>query len=167
VDHSLAHDQSILPSADCARCHLVNVAIEHENRGLTCSICHDSPDPVVQSAISVGRAGNPVDCTFCHWQENHITAHEKDGQSAFPWTSSTPCIRCHVDNIAIEHMNRSLSCEACHASTDPAVQAAISNGISGTLATCYNCHSREICVDVHHTMAMEGRYGCLDCHDTH
>ncbi len=167
INHSYEHDRTFLPAENCANCHTADVSEEHGNNGLlTCVVCHNSTDPQVQSAISYGKAGNPIYCFACHWID-HTEAHEVSGQSAFPYASSTLCIRCHVDNIAIEHLNRSLSCETCHASTDPAVQAAISNGISGTLATCYNCHPREICVDVHHTMVMEGRYGCLDCHDVH
>jgi hypothetical protein len=160
VDHSLAHDQTFLPGADCANCHAANVAVEHGNRGLNCYVCHGSPDPQVQSAISYGRAGNPIYCSACHVID-HTSAHERSGQSGL---TLPECGICHVDNIATEHLNHSLNCETCHASDNPVVQAAISKGIGGTLANCDDCHQRDEYDYTHHNQTGPG---CLDCHDVH
>ncbi len=142
IDHSLAHDQTFLLSESCAACHVANVALEHGGRGLDCTICHTSLSPQVQGAIELGRSGVAVYCDACHGQtgENgHTSTHEIAGQSALP---SADCALCHLANIVTEHQSRSLSCQACHASTDPTVQAAIANGVAGTLATCDACHGQ-------------------------
>jgi hypothetical protein len=159
VDHSLAHDQTFLPEGDCANCHSANVAVEHGNRGLTCSVCHDSSDPQVQSAISYGRAGNPVYCSACHLID-HAEAHEISGQSGL---TLPECGICHMDNVATEHINRGFSCESCHANPDPIVQAAIDKGVGGTLANCDDCHQYDQYDDTHHGQAAS----CTDCHNIH
>jgi hypothetical protein len=163
VDHSLAHDQTFLPAEDCANCHLANVATEHGNRGLNCYVCHGSSDSQIQNAISYGRSGNPIFCSACHVID-HTAAHERSGQSGL---TLPECGICHVDNTATEHLNKGLSCESCHASADPVVQAAINQGTGDTLAICDDCHQLADYDYTHHHQEIPYGPSCIDCHNIH
>jgi hypothetical protein len=164
IDHSYAHDKTFLPGENCANCHTANVSVEHGNNGLlTCVVCHNSTDPQVQSAISSGKAGNPVYCFACHWID-HTEAHEISGQSGL---TLPECGICHVDNIDTEHLNKGLSCEGCHASADPVVQTAINEGTNGILAICDDCHQLVDYDYTHHHQEIPYGPSCIDCHNIH
>jgi hypothetical protein len=164
VDHSFTHDRTFLPAPECAACHQADVAVEHANRGLNCAACHENPEPQVQNAIALGQAGTPIDCAFCHWVTDHAAVHEREGEVALPpYGSLTYCGDCHSNNVATELLNRGFTCQTCHESADPVVQAAIAAGTSGPLATCDACHSWEEIDEVHHDQPM----GCMECHYIH
>lgn len=164
VYHSVSHDHAPLPGPDCAPCHLANISDEHASRARDCSACHGSADQRVRDAIASGRAGNDIYCQACHWPIGHSAmAHQRTGQSALPPDCCyLRCGDCHQANVADEHWNRGLGCEVCHASTDPTVQAAITYGKKGVLATCDSCHLWADYDFTHHT---QPGLRCLDCHD--
>jgi hypothetical protein len=161
-DHGPDHDATFVPAADCALCHEGNVEVEHtENRGLICTVCHESTDPVVQAAIDDGMQGNPVYCADCHTAfDDHGTGHD---MTVVP---ETLCLSCHVENVEVEHTeNRGLPCATCHDSADPAVQDAIAQGMAGQTVSCTDCHSAFGGHGGDHDMTILPAPECGQCHE--
>ena len=85
-----------------------------------------------------------TDCAHCHDGSiggipgGHSLATEGYHDSTTPFCIASGC---HVSSLTLEHYRRvvdgvRLSCGTCHASTDPAVRAAI----TGKVTTCTACH---------------------------
>ena len=139
TSHGDQHDMTMTDSPDCLECHDNNVFTEHvSNRGLLCSVCHESPRQDVQDAIMRGMAGDIVYCSDCH----EFTSHREQHESA-----NTVCTACHQSNIQDTHNNK---CDICHASINPIVIDAIDAGDIDCLAchmdpphaeSCMLCHS--------------------------
>jgi hypothetical protein len=161
TDHTGAHDNTG-PSGgtNCTDCHSGNVVTEHvTNQSLTCSTCHDNPDPLILNLIEQGKSGNPQDyvsCEDCHGANggDHRTVHDMAS------TPSTDCNACHQTNVIDEHLdNPALSCATCHESNDSQVQQAIADGSAGIPVTCNDCHGQG-----HHGGPEAQSGNCTYCH---
>ncbi len=125
VTHEEQHDMTMTNSPDCLECHVDNVVTEHvTNRGLLCSICHDSLRQDVQDAIIRGINGEIIFCSDCHGFTSHREQHE---------STNSVCTACHQRNLQDTHNN---NCGLCHESTIPEVINAINSGNTD----CYACH---------------------------
>ena len=114
ADHAPLHDTTIPTGCLGAGCHAAATNLIPIHNAIGCGGCHDSTDPNVVNAIATGNK----DCGACHpGGGDHAASHED--------ALSTGCQECHKANIAEEHEN---NCDKCHASTDPAVIAAIAAG---------------------------------------
>jgi hypothetical protein len=138
-DHTTAHDQTLLPSADCSQCHVADSPVEHSKYNLSCGTCHSSLNAAVTNAIAEGKKGSPVYCADCHGAIDH-QVHKN------AYLPLTDCSICHLTNLGLqadivnEHSKKNFECNACHNSTDPTVQAAISKGTAGSMVYCADCH---------------------------
>jgi len=144
----------------CA-CHVRNLTIEHnryttpEGEPITCVTCHLSDDPVVQAAMAEGRRT----CADCHpsaLSGSHDALHTLD--------RTDTCIDCHEgDSLTQVHLGSGLTCNTCHASTDPDVLAALGND----LRACASCHTAQG-VDYHTNMSVHfapnSYEACGSCH---
>lgn len=137
-NHVTAHNMAGVPYADCASCHDPNVVLEHNNRGLTCSVCHDSLDPKIQQAISVGKNNIPVDCADCHDFIANFGNHEK--QHDMTDVNQSACTDCHSPNAVTEHELKEVYCFLCHNNTSSPVMTAIEQGMAGETVPCLSCH---------------------------
>jgi len=149
-DLPAAHQSSLTP--DCLSCHDNDLTIEHENRNLNCSTCHDSVDSAVQDAIAAKNTA----CDACHEIHGDIT------QIHTTTTDMTTCMNsgCHVSDVLTEeHEYRALNCSTCHNSIDSAVQSAISTQNTA----CEACHVGHGDLAVAHTSPAND---CIECHQS-
>ncbi len=156
LGHAADHDNASASSASCAECHSANVVTEHlDNQSLDCATCHESLDPTVQDVITQGKAGTMVYCVDCHVGVDHIADHDN---AVAP---SASCADCHNANVVTEHVdNQGLTCNTCHADSNPTIQDAISQGMAGTTVYCADCHG----VNDHHTHTEAQTGNCTYCH---
>ncbi|HET6351691.1 MAG TPA: hypothetical protein VFG89_06155, partial [Coriobacteriia bacterium] len=144
--HMTEHDGT--PNPACTECHNANLVTEHiTNQSLTCGVCHDSSDPLVSNAISLGN----LNCDACHpGAGSHTALHDV--------TLGDGCDACHLPNLATEHDARSVDCAGCHESADANVSGAIAAGDKA----CATCHTT---ADGHvglHAVTLAAN--CGDCH---
>jgi PKD repeat protein len=138
-DHTIAHDQTLLPSSDCSQCHIADAPSEHSKYNLSCSICHNSSNTNVQNAIARGKSGTPVYCTDCHG----LIDHQVHKNTYLPFTD---CSVCHLTSLGLqadvvnEHAKKNIDCNTCHSSNNPTIEAAITRGIAGNPVYCADCH---------------------------
>ncbi len=152
TDHITAHDNTDVPSPECADCHNGNVATEHfTDGGLSCLVCHGNT--AYDAIIAAGQAGTLVTCTDCHGVSDHRDAHD---MTVVP---QPVCADCHDPNVVVEHVdNRGLDCGVCHNAT---YQSIIDSGIAGNQVSCLACHGDPD----HHTNSNEALTGnCTHCH---
>ncbi len=152
TDHAAEHDNTDVPSAECAECHDGNVTVEHiDNRGLSCLVCHGSA--TYDSIIAAGQTGTQVTCTDCHGAADHSAAHD---MTVVP---QAVCADCHDPNVVVEHVdNRGFDCGICHNSS---YQGIIDSGIAGNQVSCLNCHN----TPDHHANSNDAKSGnCTLCH---
>jgi hypothetical protein len=140
-DHAAAHVQVSPPSADCLDCHVADASAEHDRHGLGCSTCHDNPDPAVASAIVSGKWGNPVQCADCHGVIDHQT-HRNAYEPCADCSGCHPAYSGLVADIINGHARKGVTCDNCHHSLDPNIQAVIDRGTSGTPIYCLDCHAQ-------------------------
>jgi len=158
------HAPAKTASTVCANCHAANPhtgmtgglpAVAAHNAATNaywsgCSAssdCHNvSSDASVIHSIWAGAPGckachapsrtPSVDCftAGCHPADFHGTNQTtKHTFTALP----AACADCHSNNLQTEHATYSITCAACHTSTDARVVAAIANGTNA----CDDCHS--------------------------
>jgi hypothetical protein len=138
-DHTIAHDQTLLPSIDCSQCHVADAPSEHGKYSLSCSTCHNSANAAVKSAIVSGKRGDPVYCADCHGLIDHLT-HKN------AYLPNADCTGCHLTDLGLradiinQHAKKNTDCSVCHNSSDPAIKAAIGKGIAGNSVYCADCH---------------------------
>lgn len=133
-NHTAEHDYAKIPPG-CNECHAPNVVNEHvDNRGFTCTTCHDNARTEVQAAITDGKNNIAVYCDRCHAGTPHSTARHDSGLAV-------NCESCHVSDLPSEHLSRPpLTCGSCHNSIDTVVQTTIANGKLGQTYDCSDCH---------------------------
>jgi len=105
-------------------CHdIANVESIHSPLpGSGCSACHVGPD----------QPATTTECAVCH--ESATPGHHEEHNAA--GANPNGCSGCHFMYLDDEHIKLGYTCDVCHASTDTAVQGAIT---SGDLA-CLTCH---------------------------
>lgn len=139
--------------ASCTECHTRELTREHfrykdaAGKALDCWTCHgDAAPAAVKSAIAAGTTA----CEACHTGAQHEALH-----GVAPRTDD--CVRCHAgDSLTVIHVKR--GCSVCHASTDPAVTAAVAAG-DKTCATCHGTAGHEAL----HVVAPRSD-ACVTCH---
>jgi len=165
MDHTTAHDKTILPDTSCSQCHVANVRTQHAkfynptylktdpNTSKGCIICHNATyDAVI--ALAKGPTGIPVDCFACHTSADHLAAHD--------FVSTAPnCASCHVRSVVAEHGS---VCATCHNSTNPTVVQAITDGKAGTPVTCENCHGAGFTHPTATHSKVSAADSCVTCH---
>jgi hypothetical protein len=162
-DHTIAHDQTFLPSTDCLQCHVADPPSEHGKYNLGCSTCHNSLNSTVKDTITRGKDGSPIYCSDCHG----LIDHQVHKNSYLPLTD---CSVCHLTNLGLqadivnEHAKKNFECNACHNSTDPAIQAAISKGTAGNTIYCADCHIQFGNHASMHDQTCLTSAGCGACH---
>jgi len=67
--HYALHDAEAVINKGCTKCHLANLIDEHEDKGWTCSACHESENTDVVTAIENGI----LDCDACHLGKRHYS----------------------------------------------------------------------------------------------
>ncbi|OGR01246.1 MAG: hypothetical protein A2511_15095 [Deltaproteobacteria bacterium RIFOXYD12_FULL_50_9] len=164
TDHNSAHDNALIDTDGCVKCHAADVVVEHvTNRALTCFTCHSSIDPTVMQTIATGKSGTAVYCTTCHvTQTGHSSAHD---MTVLP---NTTCADCHAANVVTEHVDkRGIACSLCHSSTNTDIISAIATGKAGSPVNCYACHPAVDHKADHNMVAFPTTQaiGCTTCHD--
>jgi hypothetical protein len=132
---------------ECDACHIEHSPMSAQRRFTgfelaSCSSCHDDPHHK-----SLGN-----DCARCHttagWEGHDLRFdHNRDSQFAIDAIhESVSCAACHADaDGAMQFRPQPTSCDACHTT----IQRAIDGEIAGTLLPA----------DPH-----KGRVSCVDCH---
>jgi hypothetical protein len=162
-DHTIAHDQTFLPSTDCLLCHVADPPSEHGKYNLSCSTCHNSLNSTVKDTITRGKDGSPIYCSDCHG----LIDHQVHKNAYLPLTD---CSVCHLTNLGLqadivnEHAKKNFECNACHNSTDPAIQAVISKGTAGSTIYCADCHIQFGNHASMHDQTCLTSTGCGACH---
>lgn len=133
--------------SSCSECHISDITVEHNRRGLTCLTCHNSTDPQVVAAIASGS----TDCGSCH---DLVDPHAGIDVSAVHTISTLSaaftiqgvdlgthqCADCHETNAAAQHEN---VCGTCHPTA-----AAAASPWDRTCASV-GCHSPASSVPMH------------------
>lgn len=176
--HEADHDKTVVNGPECLQCHASNVVTEHvTNRGIYCSACHSSTDPLVIDAIAKGKGAAPysqpqeVLCTDCHGLD--VLSHEAVHDHTFlPTVAGQNCTQCHVANVVTEHVvNRDFTCAVCHNSSRPEVLQAIEDGrdkegMPPSLDIyCIRCHEASGQGEGHALITVEPWSECIICHD--
>lgn len=145
---------------ECADCHAAIVTAHPAPASTDCGVCH--PDKVddhmqgtedcVDCHVAGGAAMVPhgatvavrSQCTDCHnTARPEVVQHTP--ASVDPEHASS-CMGCHTESLLTRHSltpegsSYALQCDACHASTDPAVLAAIAAGDT----SCGACHTGHV-----------------------
>ncbi|RNC69395.1 MAG: PKD domain-containing protein [Desulfuromonadales bacterium] len=144
-----------MADVSCAQCHNLGVVNEHINRGSNCYTCHSSSDGTVQQTILAAKGGAVVTCTSCHVGFDHVQQHDKA-------VAAPDCGQCHNLGVVYEHINRSSTCNTCHASTSATVQNTITLGRAGTVVNCVNCHGQVNHLAQHDKVVTAP--ACTQCH---
>ena len=121
-------------------CHFsVNAVDEHESRSLTCTTCHNNPDPDRAAVLRAAIEGGNPNCSACHTlaAEPHHDFHEYAGFNAGCRLSG-----CHQNYLEMEHAARGYRCQICHANPDPQRAAACQAAITGHDRRCSACHGQ-------------------------
>lgn len=145
----------ITDASACRPCHRSELRFEHSLRTnhlgvtLNCKTCHDSTDPIVQTAIT----SNDKRCATCHPGVDHWADH---AQPPLP----APCSSCHVPNLLTEHKDRGVVCDTCHRSSEVTVVTAIAAGNG----SCDACHAASITKHPANGMQPVDRTRCSTCH---
>ena len=136
--HSYTNDTYHVSTGTCSPCHVKSLPTEHYRYGKTCATCHNSTDPKVQMAISMGQ----TDCMACHANADHESLHQ---------IPADVCTDCHggTSLTTIHLTQEGLTCATCHKSTDPQVV----NAIATHDKECSACH-------VVHSLEASFCYGC-------
>lgn len=126
-------DWSGYSSSNCSECHSNDLLTQHT--GKTCDTCHKSNQATVRQAVLTGNAR----CDACHTIHGNLS-----GTHVITYQQGSDCVVCHKTDISEEHLKNltslgktNLSCESCHQSSNPAVQAAIATRNND----CSACHS--------------------------
>ncbi len=147
---------------DCSWCHSKKLDGEHQKRGYSCRICHQTDVSKVNFAVNTQNRY----CDACHNVHDDITeVHE----SVFPDILTVNCSGCHSRVISDEHVDRvnsdgeEMTCKTCHDDDSPDdVRKAVKNNDT----SCVSCHD-SIHGDVTPKHTAEFRnagFACAGCH---
>ncbi len=158
-----ASTQSVhINSADMSgcSCHVRDLTIEHNRyttatgEQITCLTCHLSDDPIVQAAMREGKRA----CADCH-----LSAASGSHDSLHTVERTDSCASCHGgESLTSVHLGFGLTCNTCHASTDPEVVAAFESDSR----ECAACHTAQG-VDYHLGMSVHYAPDSLECGSCH
>lgn len=139
--------------ATCKLCHTskslvaIHTGTTAAGKAMNCDTCHASTAANVKSAITAKNDN----CNACHDLNTHFDKRARtvaQHSSTFLAVPDGDCSVCHAggsDSLPVEHFKSSstingtstpITCDGCHASTDPKVQTAI----TGNNTMCNACH---------------------------
>jgi hypothetical protein len=184
------------PMTACAACHSATAPPRADGEPMNTYGSGDKSAHTLSCAVSLCHRGGGIlphvldaDCARCHTGSYPgIPAAHSGPVEQYHLSDSPLCTLsgCHVTSITTEHYRRStaagrrLSCETCHASSDPKVVAAI----AGHSTSCETCHSPDTvthpsasslhtaaaacvsagCHSTDVTIIHEGKGSCAACH---